>query len=48
LSETFGRQNNNGLSELPPSKLMPRFPAQSFFATMRAEDVQGLASTEER
>jgi len=47
LPTTFERQNSNGLSELPPGELMPGSPAQSAFATVRAKNVQGLASAEQ-
>ena len=48
LPATFERQNSNGLSELPPSELMPGSPAQSGFATVRTKNVQGLAGAEQR
>lgn len=47
LPATFERQNSSGLSELPPSELMPGSPAQSGFATVRAKNVQGFARPEQ-
>lgn len=47
LAETFMRYRSNGLSELPPNKLMPSLPPQYGFMTMRTKDVQGLVGAED-